>query len=92
MFVTCGCDTVHNTEDVLLFFALAGLNQGQEGPSISSPSSIAIIQRQPTSVSKHVAWAAEADVENAVVEIQCRETSLSPFSNEFPDRQTCSQL
>lgn len=29
---------------------------------------------------------------NCLVEIQSCETSLSPFSNEFPDHQMCSQF
>lgn len=69
------------------------LESGAKGPAVSSfQESRRVIQRQTTSVSLAVLWVAKGDVENWLVEIRSCETSLSPFSNEFPDHQMCSQF
>lgn len=76
-----------------VFLAFAGLNQGQKGPRISSSLSLdSSFKGSPRRCPPAVLWVAKGDVENWLLEIQSCETSLSPFSNEFPDRQMCSQF
>ncbi len=75
-----------------IFLASAGLNRGKRPSDLFLLESHLIIQRRTTSVSPAVPRVARGDVENWLVEFQSCESSLSPFSNEFPDHQMCSQF
>lgn len=78
------------TYNAVLFLAFAGLKQGQKAlrsPPLGVPS--------PPSKKASVpgcALGSKGGCGNCLVEIQSCETSLSPFSNEFPDHQMCSQF
>lgn len=78
------------TCNVVLFLAYAGLNQGQKALR-SLPPGVPSCHSKTVSV-PGCALGSKGRCGNCLVEIQSCETSLSPFSNEFPDHQMCSQF
>lgn len=81
------------TLNVMFLFDLAGLNQGQKAlQSLPAGVSSSFKGSPHQSPWPFALCAAKGDVENWLVEFQSCETSLSPFSNEFPDHQISSRF